>query len=111
MKILFLSPEAVPFAKTGGLADVAGALPIALKNLGMDVRLVLPLYRVIQEGNFQTDLLINDLDVPLGEEKLTTNVLESKTEEEIPVYLLDREDLYGRPNLYGNARGDYYDNL
>ncbi len=44
LKVLFLSSEAVPFAKTGGLADVAGALPAALKRLGVDVRLVLPFY-------------------------------------------------------------------
>ena len=42
MKVLFLSPEAVPFAKTGGLADVAGSLPEALRRLGIEVRLILP---------------------------------------------------------------------
>ena len=52
LRILFLSPEVVPFAKTGGLADVAGALPGALKRLGADVRLVLPLYRMVREKDF-----------------------------------------------------------
>jgi len=42
LNVLFLSPEVVPFAKSGGLADVAGSLPIALKRLGLDIRLVLP---------------------------------------------------------------------
>jgi starch synthase len=71
LKVLFLSPEVVPFAKTGGLADVAGALPAALKRLGTDVRLVLPLYRSVREGDFETRPLLDDLEVPLGKEKLT----------------------------------------
>ena len=49
MKVLLASSEAVPFAKTGGLADVAGALPKALERLGVDVRLILPKYKGIEE--------------------------------------------------------------
>ncbi|MEK7851845.1 MAG: glycogen/starch synthase, partial [Deltaproteobacteria bacterium] len=49
MRVLMASPEAVPFAKTGGLADVAGALPKALKGMGIDVGLVLPKYRSVDE--------------------------------------------------------------
>jgi starch synthase len=111
LKVLFLSPEVVPFAKTGGLADVAGALPAALKRLGADVRLALPYYRIVREGNFETRPLLEDLAVPLGKEKLTADVLETKTAADVPVYLIERDDMYDRPGLYGNARGDYYDNL
>jgi starch synthase len=70
LKILFLSPEAVPFAKTGGLGDVAGALPAALKQLGADVRLVLPLYRTVREGDFEMRPLLHGLKIPLGKKKL-----------------------------------------
>jgi len=111
MKILFLSPEAVPFAKTGGLADVAGSLPVALKRLGIEVHLMLPFYRVVREGNFEHRLLLKDLKVPLGNAELAARVWGSSTEGEVPVYLIEREDLYDRPNLYGTARDDYYDNL
>ncbi|MFC1863375.1 glycogen synthase, partial [Thermodesulfobacteriota bacterium] len=111
LKILFLSPEVVPFAKSGGLADVAGSLPLALKSLGMEVRIVLPYYRVIKDGDYQIKLFLKDFEVPLGEENLKSDVFKTFLEEEIPVYLLDREDLYDRPNLYGNVSGDYYDNL
>jgi starch synthase len=111
LKVLLLSSEAVPFAKTGGLADVAGSLPAALRRLGVDVHLVLPFYRIVREGKFETCLLIKDLKVPLGNSELAATVLEAKTEEGFPVYLIDREDLYDRPNLYGNPMGDYYDNL
>ena len=111
LKVLFLSSEVVPFAKTGGLADVAGALPGALKQLGVDVRLVLPYYRLVREGNFKVRPVLKDLKIPLGSEKLTVNVLETQTEDGVPVYLIERDDLYDRPNLYGSAVGDYYDNL
>ncbi len=111
LKVLFLSSEVVPFAKTGGLADVAGALPSALKRLGADVRLTLPLYRVVREGEFQMRPLLDNMQIPLGKEKFAAGVLEAKTADDIPVYLIERDDMYDRPNLYGNARGDYYDNL
>lgn len=111
LKVLFLSSEVVPFAKTGGLADVAGSLPGALRQLGVDVRLVLPYYRLVREGNFQVRTVLKDLEIPLGGEMLTANVLETQTEDGVPVYLIERDDLYDRPNLYGSAVGDYYDNL
>jgi len=111
LKVFFLSPEVVPFAKTGGLADVAGSLPGALKKLGVDVRVGLPYYRVVKEGRFPTTLLVRGLEAPLGEEKLTASVLETQTEDRIPVYFFEREDLFDRPNLYGTPAGDYYDNL
>jgi starch synthase len=111
LKILFLSPEAVPFAKTGGLGDVAGALPAALKQLGADVRLVLPLYRAVREGDFEMRPLLHGVKIPLGKERLPADVLVAKIAADIPVFLVEREDMYDRPNLYGNARGDYYDNL
>jgi starch synthase len=111
LKVLFLSPEAVPFAKTGGLADVAGALPNALKRLGADVHMALPLYRIVHEGDFETLPLLKNLEVSLGAEILAANVLGTHTEEGVPVYLIEREDLYDRPHLYGTPEGDYYDNL
>jgi len=111
IKILFLSPEAVPFAKTGGLADVAGALPNALRDLGVEVEIMLPFYRVVREGEFQARPLLKDMAVPLGNSELAAQVLGTKTEDGLSVYLIEREDLYDRPNLYGTPLGDYYDNL
>jgi starch synthase len=111
LKVLFLSPEVVPFAKTGGLADVAGSLPGALKKLGVDVRVGLPYYRVVKEGPYTTKVLMRGLKVPLGEDKLPSNVLETETEDRVPVYFFEREDLFDRSNLYGTPEGDYYDNL
>ncbi|MBW1773383.1 MAG: glycogen/starch synthase, partial [Deltaproteobacteria bacterium] len=94
MKILFLSPEATPFAKTGGLADVAGALPLALKGLGMDVRLVLPLYRTVRNGDFDIYPLGEDLEIPMGKQRLKAGIRGFRTEEGVPVYFIEREDFY-----------------
>ena len=59
------SPEAVPFAKTGGLADVVGALPKALKRMGIDVGLVLPKYREIDEKKLKPNSIIIDTSKPI----------------------------------------------
>jgi starch synthase len=65
-KVLFVSPEVVPFAKTGGLADVAGSLPKALKKIGCDVRLVMPLYRMVRQGHFSLKKILEGVPVPVG---------------------------------------------
>ena len=106
-----ISSEAVPFAKTGGLADVAGSLPPALLRHGVETALVLPGYRAILEIGHSWHPIIRDMEVPLGNAMLRIDVLEGVTDEGVRVYLIDREDLFNRPNLYGNSHGDYYDNL
>jgi starch synthase len=111
LKVLFLSPEVVPFAKTGGLADVAGSLPSALHKLGVHVRIGLPYYRMIKEKGLATSIASDCLEVPVGNLILRGDVLETETEDGLPVYCFEREDLFDRPNLYGNPEGDYYDNL
>jgi starch synthase len=111
LKVLFLSSEVLPFAKTGGLADVAGSLPLALKRAGIDLRIVMPLYRQIKKGPYEPRLFIKDLEIPFGGVTLKVDIFQTLTGADIPVYLVDREDMFDRPNLYGNSKGDYYDNL
>ena len=111
LKILFVSSEVVPFAKSGGLADVSGALPVALRESGMDVRVVMPYYASVKTGMLNKTPVINGLAVPLGDMSLAARVFESKSQKRVPAYFIGREDLYGRPNLYGDSTGDYYDNL
>ena len=72
--------------------------------MGMDVRSVLPFYRTVSEGDFEIRPLLDELEVPLGTELLKAKVLETRTQDDVPFYLIDREDLYHRPNLYGNPR-------
>jgi starch synthase len=110
LKVLFASSEVVPFAKTGGLADVAGSLPKALKKLGCDVRVVLPLYRTVRQGNFPLHKRLAGLPVRLGDRTLEVDVYESELADGLPAYLVERDELFDRTYLYGTPRGDYFDN-
>ena len=111
LKILFIASEAYPFAKTGGLADVGGALTGALKQLGADVRVVMPFYETVRKGGFECSRLIEKMEVPLGSRRLAADVYQTHSEAGVPVYLIRREDFYDRPNLYGPPGDEYYDNL
>ena len=110
LKVIFLSSEATPYAKTGGLGDVSGALPREIKKLGVDIRLVLPFYWSINNEHVQTSL-VSTVDVPMGAYRLKAKIHETVGEGGLAVYLIEREDMYQRPNLYGGACGDYYDNF
>ena len=67
LKILYLSAECVPFAKTGGLADVAGALPKAIRGLGHDIRIVMPRYGRVEIEKFGLRKIVDRVDVPMDE--------------------------------------------
>jgi starch synthase len=110
LKILFVSPEIVPFAKTGGLADVAGSLPRALKGLGCQVRLVMPLYQQVRQGGFTLHKVLEDLQIPLGPQGLAADIYQGELEEGLPVYFIERDEFFDRGHLYGSAKGDYFDN-
>ncbi len=88
LKVALVSSEAVPFAKTGGLADVAGALPIALEELGVDVRVVMPRYSSVK---------VKEETPTLGKN--------------VRVYFVKNDGYFARPELYGDKFGDYGDNL
>ncbi|MCF8061153.1 MAG: glycogen synthase GlgA [Deltaproteobacteria bacterium] len=111
MKLLVAVSEMVPYAKTGGLGDVAGALPDALLRRGCDVRVFLPCYRIVRERTREMEAVLDKVRAPLGGVSLEASILETRTEQGVPVYVVEREDLFDRPNLYGTSAGDYYDNL
>ena len=75
MRVLEVASEAVPFAKTGGLAYVAGALPGALARLGCDVTLVLPAYRQVCEQGLPIELTGIEFEVPIGTRRPNARVL------------------------------------
>ena len=103
MNILFASSEAVPFAVSGGLAEVAGALPKALKAKGEDVRVILPLYgSVTEEQRAEMKYLLN-FDVAVAWRRQYCGVFEAKADG-VTYYLLDNEYYFKRSGLYG-----YYD--
>ncbi len=86
MKVLFCASEVAPFAKTGGLADVTGSLPLALGQLGVKVLVTMPRYR----------------GIALSKKKLSENV---------SIRFVENEAYFNRSSLYGNDGGDYPDNL
>ncbi|HEY9073922.1 MAG TPA: glycogen/starch synthase, partial [Desulfobaccales bacterium] len=67
LKVLFVASEGVPFAKTGGLADVVGTLPYALMELGVEVKVLLPYYGAVKQGKIPTALVAENLEVALPE--------------------------------------------
>ena len=110
MRILMITSEAVPFAKTGGLADVVSALSYALKKLGHDVRIVMPRYYRIDKGNLTP--IPGAMGVSVGDREYWTEVFESTLpDSDIPVYFIDHEESFGRDGLYGSAfEPDFNDN-
>jgi starch synthase len=113
MKVLFVSPEMEPLAKVGGLADVVGALPKELKNLGCDVRVVIPLYHHVKENLKRLDLKVKDLR---KEVMVCLDWLPFKGKVKqinlngVTVYLLENDDFFDREYIYGTPQGDYEDN-
>lgn len=100
MKILVLSAEAVPFAKVGGLADVAASLSKALRHLGHDVRLVMPRYARVDPSRFNLGKLF-DLDVPLDATREPATIMEARLDGGVPVYFVDSQQFFGREGIYG----------
>jgi len=106
MKILMVASEAAPFAKTGGLADVVGALPAALKPLGHEVAVLLPRYGTV---DLKTARRVYDaLPVWLPPDRYDTSIY--LIEGETPFYFLDCPPLFDRAGLYGEGGLDYPDN-
>ncbi|HUI77250.1 MAG TPA: glycogen/starch synthase, partial [Bryobacteraceae bacterium] len=105
-RVLMVASEAAPLAKTGGLADVVGALPAALAALGDQAAVVLPRYGFIDLAG--TKPVYDPLPIFLGPVRYDASI--HLVEGESPVYLVDCPKLFGRKELYGDAKGDFPDN-
>ncbi|UCG12635.1 MAG: glycogen synthase GlgA [Deltaproteobacteria bacterium] len=110
LRILMVFPEVVPFAKTGGLADVAGALPCALSQLGCDVRIVMPLYTRLLGQVIASGPTMEDLSVPFGSQILGADVYEAKLNDDVRIYFIRRDEFFDRSHLYGTEKAEYFDN-
>lgn len=110
MKIVFVSSEMAPYAKTGGLADVVGSLPWELNELGHDTAVILPRYKTVRLSPSAYRTIVEDLEVPIGAEKRYAQVHLVRHRQKLPVYLIHHDEFFGRDELYGTPRGDYPDN-
>lgn len=101
LKILILSAEVVPFAKVGGLADVVGALPKALRALGHDIRIAMPRYGQINPERFELSTVKESLPVNMANLYEQVSVRQAVIGEDIPVYMIDAPHYFDRENIYG----------
>ena len=102
--------EVFRFAKTGGLADVAGALPKALKEKGLKPVVIMPAYKQIFDKNFKLELIAENMSCRLNEASIIDFDLYRTNHEGIDFYFIRNDDFFGRDNLYGTPQGDYSDN-
>ncbi len=108
MRVLFAAAELAPFAKVGGLGDVAAALPAALSRLGVDVRLAVPKYRGVLAGAGP----IAAFDVPVGGDNRRCTVFEGRLPTaDVPVYFLGHDPYFDRSGVYGEGGSGYPDEL
>jgi len=114
-KVLMVYSEVAPFAKTGGLGDVGGALPKALKDMGHDVRVITPQYRMINERKYilRDVIRLQNIDVPLGKKKLKVSVKSAfLPNSKVQVYFIHYKPFFFREGLYSDPKTgqDYPDN-
>lgn len=110
MHIIQITPEMVPFAKTGGLADVTGALPKQFKKMGHKVSVFMPLYKQVKDST--PNLVSTDVSVKvkIGDETRSGIIWKYQTTDKFDVYFIQRDEYYHRDSLYGTPEGDYWDN-
>ncbi len=108
MHIAFAASECVPFSKTGGLADVVGALPRALAAAGHQVSVYLPRYRQTKLTDAQT--VVRSITVPFDDRYRFCSVVTAGNHSGIKFYFVDYPPFFDRDALYGTSAGDYPDN-
>ena len=107
MHIAFVASECVPFAKTGGLADVVGALPKALANLGHQVSVYIPRYRANRPKDAQT--VVRSITVPFDDQYRFCSVVTGENTAGVRYYFVDYPAYFEREGLYGTPVSDYSD--
>src|SRR5690348_3622709 len=111
MNILLATSEVVPFAKTGGLADVLGALPNELARLGHVPTVIAPAFRCALNSGQPIESTGIDLSIHIGSKTVEGSLLRSRLPGgDVPVYLVQQDDYYLRDELYGLDGGDFVDN-
>ncbi|HWN95053.1 MAG TPA: glycogen synthase GlgA [Methylomirabilota bacterium] len=110
MKLLLVTSELHPYSKSGGLADMVGALAKTLAAQGHQVGVVTPLYRGIRERFLGLRAFDWILDLPLGPTRVHGGVQIGEPADNLTVYFIEQDDFYDRPSLYAQGGADYPDN-
>ena len=111
MNIVWASSEAVPFAKTGGLADVSSSLPSALADAGHTVSVIMPFYpQKMQKLNLKYSKVYENLKVPLGDQEEWASIRELKLKKNLTFYFVEFNRFYDRPTLYDWNGTEFSDN-
>lgn len=110
MDILFVTTELAPFVKVGGLADVAAALPKALRALGHKVTLVLPRFQAFEQGGLLVARRLTPLRVALGGITYDVTLFDGRLASQVDIVLVDVPGMYDRAGVYGEGGQDYGDN-
>ena len=110
LKIVMITSECVPYAKTGGLADVVGALPQVLQRMGHEVIVVMPRYGSIDGARYGLRRFWNSMGVWMGDQ-LEWCAVETADNDGVPTYFIEFNQYFERPGLYHDAEfNDYWDN-
>src|SRR5262245_33608653 len=109
LRVVIVASEVVPFAKTGGLADVTGALPIALDRLGHQVSVIMPRYPTIERAVRSLERVHDRLAVPMGSQTEEGAIWRAKLTPRIAVYFIEHPAYFQREALYSTSTGDYPD--
>ena len=99
LKVLFVASEVSPFAKSGGLGDVAGSLPTNISKLGVDIRVVFPKYKIINEKFLSKCEYLSSFDVTLDWRKQKADIYTINAE--VPTYMIGNDYYFGRAGYYG----------
>jgi starch synthase len=111
LNIVFASSEVTPFAKTGGLADVSGTLPVDLQRAGHNVAVIMPAYRQVKASGLPLEPLGVKFDIPIGNKIVRGRLLRGTLPgSDVPVFFVEQDDYYDRPELYRSRGEDYKDN-
>lgn len=110
LRVAMASPEATPFAKTGGLGDMVGSLIKSLERLGLGVSLVMPAYRSVLKSGFPLEDTGVRFSIPVSQRREEGSLLRARAGNDISVYLIRADRYFDREYLYGTPKGDYPDN-
>lgn len=110
MRVLMVAPEAVPYAKTGGLADVVGSIPRHLRAAGHDVRIFMPLHRVARARAGEALKPIGTIRVDVAGQPQEARILEALGPGDVSYYFVECDKYFDRDHLYTTREGDYPDN-